>query len=179
MPEPVRPGPAEQLAGHQARHQRTAGQGEVRVGPFVVRRFQAGRPLAVRGHRVDLTADRDLPTSIADLAEFGVAYVYFAMQRPALFRLMFGNPCNDADDERVQSADALHELLGQALTNVAPGSDTTALANAGWSLAHGLAFLHLDGKLSADSPEEIAQRVRSAFLAIMTVNDKPKSPRRA
>lgn len=138
--------------------------------------------LAVQGFgdlKHDLTADRDLPTSIADLAEFGVAYVDFAMQRPALFRLMFGNPCNDADDERVQSADALHELLGQALTNVAPGSDTTALANAGWSLAHGLAFLHLDGKLSADSPEEIAQRVRSAFLAIMTVNDKPKSPRRA
>ena len=26
MPEPVRPGPAEQLAGHQARHQRAAGQ---------------------------------------------------------------------------------------------------------------------------------------------------------
>lgn len=138
--------------------------------------------LAVQGFsdlKHDLTAGRDLPASIADLAEFGVTYVDFAMRRPALFRLMFGNPCDDADDERVKAADALHELLGQALANVAPESDTTALACAGWSLAHGLAFLHLDGKLPADSPAEIADRVRSAFLAITTVQGKPKKPRRA
>ncbi|MHA6804711.1 TetR/AcrR family transcriptional regulator [Salinifilum ghardaiensis] len=137
--------------------------------------------LAVQGFsdlKHDLTDGRDLPTSLSDLAEFGVTYVDFAMRRPALFRLMFGNPCDDSDDERVQAADALHELLGQALANVAPESDTTALACAGWSLAHGLAFLHLDGKLSADSPEEIADRVRSAFLAITTVQGKPKKPRR-
>ena len=137
--------------------------------------------LAVQGFsdlKHDLTAGRDLPTSIADLAEFGVTYVDFAMRRPALFRLMFGNPCDDSDDERVKAADAVHELLGQALANVAPESDTTALACAGWSLAHGLAFLHLDGKLSADSPEDVADRVRSAFLAITTVQGKPKKPRR-
>jgi AcrR family transcriptional regulator len=134
--------------------------------------------LAVQGFsdlKYELTDGRDLPTSIADLAEFGVTYVDFAMRRPALFRLMFGNPCDDSDDERVQAADAVHELLARALANVAPESDITALANAGWSLAHGLAFLHLDGKLTADSPEEIADRVRSAFLAIMTVQGKPKS----
>lgn len=138
--------------------------------------------LAVQGFgdlKHDLTAERDLPTSVADLAEFGVAYVDFAMRRPALFRLMFGNPCDDSDDERVQAADALHELLAQALANVAPESDTTALACAGWSLAHGLAFLHLDGKLPAGSPEEIANRVRSAFLAITTFQGGPRTKRRA
>lgn len=137
--------------------------------------------LAVQGFgdlKHDLTDGRDLPTSIADLAEFGVTYVDFAMRRPALFRLMFGNPCDNTDDERVNAADELHELLAQALANVTSESDTTALANAGWSLAHGLAFLHLDGKLSADSPEEIAERVRSAFLAIMTTQGKAKSRRR-
>ncbi|GAB3680141.1 TetR/AcrR family transcriptional regulator [Saccharopolyspora tripterygii] len=132
--------------------------------------------LAVQGFgdlEHDLTADRDLPTSTADLAEFGVAYVDFALRRPALFRLMFGKPCDGSDDERVRAADALHELLAQALANVAPQSDTTALACAGWSLAHGLASLHLDGKLPADSPEEVPERVRSAFLAITTVQDTP------
>lgn len=131
--------------------------------------------LAVQGFRDlehDLTVGRDLPTSTADLAEFGVTYVDFAMRRPALFRLMFGNPC-DGSDERVQAADALHDLLAQALANVAPESDTTGLACAGWSLAHGLAFLHLDGKLPADSPEDVAERVRSAFLAITTARGKP------
>lgn len=89
---------------------------------------------------------------------------------------MFGNPCDNSDDERVRAADALHELLEQALTNVAPASDTTALACAGWSLAHGLAFPHLDGKLPADSPEEVADRVRSAFRAM---TDLPQSGHRA
>lgn len=134
--------------------------------------------LAVEGFRDlkhNLTAGRDLPSSIADLAEFGVAYVDFAMRRPALFRLMFGKPCDDSDDERVQAADELHELLTHALESVAPGSDATALACAGWGLAHGLACLHLDGKLSADSPGEVAARVRSAFLSIETVHDDPES----
>ncbi len=138
--------------------------------------------LAVEGFRDlkhDLTAGRDLPTSIADLAEFGVAYVDFAMRRPALFRLMFGNPCDDCNDERVQAADELNELLTQALANVAPGSDATALACAGWGLAHGLACLHLDGKLSADSSDEVAARVRSAFLAIVAVHDGPDIRSRA
>lgn len=137
--------------------------------------------LAVQGFgdlKHDLTAGRELPTSIADLAEFGVAYVDFAMRRPALFRLMFGNPCDDSDDDRVKAADEVHELLAQALAGVAPESDTTALACAGWGLAHGLAFLHLDGKLSANSPEEVAERVRSAFLAAMTLQGTPKKRRR-
>jgi AcrR family transcriptional regulator len=138
--------------------------------------------LAVEGFRDlrrDLTTGRDLPTSIADLAEFGVAYVDFALRRPALFRLMFGNPCDDSDDERVQAADQLHTLLGQALANVAPGADADALACSGWSLAHGLACLHLDGKLPADSSEDVAARVRSAFLAIASVHDNPGTRRRA
>ncbi|WP_406691166.1 TetR/AcrR family transcriptional regulator [Saccharopolyspora sp. ID03-671] len=138
--------------------------------------------LAVKGFsdlKHDLTDGHDLPTSIADLAEFGVTYVDFALRRPALFRLMFGNPCDDSNDERVKAADALHELLGQALAHVAPEADTTALACAGWSLAHGLAFLHLDGKLPADSPEAVADRVRSAFLAITTIQDGSEKRRRS
>ncbi|MGV9541595.1 TetR/AcrR family transcriptional regulator [Nocardia beijingensis] len=128
--------------------------------------------LAVEGFR-DLLADlgegRNPPASLADLAEFAVAYVAFALRRPALFRVMFGKPCDDADDERVKAADALHELLADALDQVFPEADASALASGGWGLAHGLACLHLDGKLQATSGEEVAERVRGAFLAIASV----------
>ncbi|QNS02223.1 TetR/AcrR family transcriptional regulator [Streptomyces xanthii] len=129
--------------------------------------------LAVEGFR-DLLADlgdgHDLPTSISDLAEFAVAYVAFALRRPALFRVMFGKPCDDADDARVKAAGDLHELLADALDRVTPEADASALASAGWGLAHGLACLHLDGKLRAASDEDVADQVRSAFLAITSIS---------
>ncbi|TCJ95731.1 TetR/AcrR family transcriptional regulator [Nocardia alba] len=128
--------------------------------------------LAVEGFR-DLQANlgegRNPPASLQDLAEFAVTYVAFALRRPALFRVMFGKPCDDADDERVKAADALHELLADALDRVFPEADASALASAGWGLAHGLACLYLDGKLHAVSDEEVAERVRSAFVAIGSV----------
>ena len=128
--------------------------------------------LAVEGFRdllADLSEGRNPPASLQDLAEFAVAYVAFALRRPALFRVMFGKPCDDANDERVKAADALHELLADALDQVFPESDAAALASAGWGLAHGLACLYLDGKLQAASSEEVAERVRSAFLSITSV----------
>ncbi|AFU03630.1 TetR/AcrR family transcriptional regulator [Nocardia brasiliensis] len=128
--------------------------------------------LAVEGFRAllaDLSEGRNPPASLADLAEFAVTYVAFALRRPALFRVMFGKPCDDADDERVRAADALHELLAAALDQVSPQADASALASAGWGLAHGLACLYLDGKLHATSTEEVAERVRGAFLAIASV----------
>ncbi|WP_267715806.1 TetR/AcrR family transcriptional regulator [Streptomyces sp. CoH17] len=128
--------------------------------------------LAVEGFRELLAIlgdGRDLPASPPDLAEFAVTYVAFALRRPALFRVMFGKACNDADDERVKAADALHDLLAGALDHVFPDADASALASAGWGLAHGLACLYLDGKLQAASGEEVTERVRSAFLAITSV----------
>ncbi len=50
--------------------------------------------------------------------------------------------------------------------NVFPDADPDALASAGWAMAHGMAYLHMDGKLAARSPEEVADRVRTAFSAI-------------
>lgn len=98
-------------------------------------------------------------------AEFAVAYVRFAMSRPALFQLMFGRPCNDQDDERVRAASALHEYLDTAIAEALPTSAPAGAATAGWALAHGLAFLHLDGKLPNADPAEIDGRVRETFRA--------------
>jgi AcrR family transcriptional regulator len=124
----------------------------------------------LRDLKADLTVGRALPLSVADLAEFGVAYVSFALRRPALFRLMFGNECDDANDQRVRAAAELHELLAVVVAG--------ALATAGWALAHGLAFLHLDGKLPATTPEEVAARVRSSFEAIFSARPPSDTPAR-
>jgi AcrR family transcriptional regulator len=127
--------------------------------------------LAVEGMRdlkADLTDGRSAPSSVSDLAELGVAYVNFALRRPAMFRLMFGNECHNANDDRARAAAELHELLAAVMANVFPGADPDALASAGWALAHGLACLHLDGKFAATTPDEVATRVRSSFEAIFS-----------
>jgi AcrR family transcriptional regulator len=125
--------------------------------------------LAAQGLRdltADLASDGALPTTPEDLADLAVAYVEFALRRPALFRVMFGNACDEGSEERVQAAAAIHDLLRAAASNVLPDADPDALACAGWAMAHGMAYLHMDGKLAAHSPEEVADRVRTAFSAI-------------
>lgn len=129
--------------------------------------------LAVHGLRElmsDLTADRPAPVSAAEVGEFAVSYVRFALRRPALFRLMFGRECDDQDAERVRAADALHDYLAAVMAEVFPQSDPVALATAGWSLAHGLAFLHLDGKLAGTDQEAVDERVRSTFAAVFPLS---------
>lgn len=108
------------------------------------------------------------PSDPADLAEFGVIYVRFALAHPARFKVMFGRECDDRDDERVRAARDLNDLLTSAVAEVFPDSDAPALATAAWALAHGLAFLHLDGKLDNHDPTTIDARVRTSFAAILT-----------
>jgi len=103
------------------------------------------------------------------LAELGIAYVDFALRRPAVFRLMFGNECDTADSDRVRASQDLHAVLGDVLARLFPGPDRAALATALWGLAHGLAFLHLDGKYRPEPAEEVAERVRAAVAAILAV----------
>ncbi|MFB7718753.1 MULTISPECIES: TetR/AcrR family transcriptional regulator [unclassified Nocardia] len=123
----------------------------------------------LRDLKADLISGGELPTSTTDLGELAVTYVEFALRRPALFRLMFGNACDTSDEDRVQAAAEIHDLLKLAMTHVFPDGGSEALASAGWALAHGLAFLHLDGKLTAQSSTEVADHVRAAFAAILAV----------
>jgi AcrR family transcriptional regulator len=132
--------------------------------------------LAAAGLRdllADLTASGVTPTTVSDLAEFGVVYVHFALRRPALFKLMFGNAWDDENPQRIQAAADLHALLGDAMAQVFPGQEAESLAAGGWALAHGLAFLHLDGKLTATSGDEVDARVRAAFHAVLSAQARP------
>ncbi|MBB3665257.1 AcrR family transcriptional regulator [Prauserella sediminis] len=104
------------------------------------------------------------------LSELGVTYVNFALRRPAVFRLMFGNECDEADSDRVQASQALHALLNDVLDLLFPGQASPELATALWSLAHGLAFLHLDGKYRPEPADEVAARIRASVAAILDLN---------
>lgn len=117
--------------------------------------------------KADLVGERGIPETATELVEFAVMYVDFALRRPALFRLMFGNECSGGDAALIDAADELRGLLLLALANVFPGSDRDALATACWALVHGLAFLCLTGKLERADPELVATRVRASFVAVL------------
>ncbi|WP_285725895.1 TetR/AcrR family transcriptional regulator [Psychromicrobium xiongbiense] len=111
------------------------------------------------------------PAAMA-IAELGVTYVAFALRHPAVFRLMFGNECDAADSERVQASSELHRVLDGAIERFFPDlpvAEVPSLSTALWSMAHGLAFLHLDGKLRPDSAADVADRARAAVAAVFAV----------
>lgn len=82
--------------------------------------------------------------------ETGRAYVRFALAHPSLFRLVFahGDPAHLTSDK----ADPASRLLHDATLELTKGDAAAAerLALQAWSLAHGIAMLMLDSRLSAD-----------------------------
>ena len=114
------------------------------------------------------------PTSLEsaapeDFAQLAVSYVRFALDRPALFRLMFGTPCTTSEDARAVAAAELGGFVLAHVRQAFPQADAEALATASWSLVHGLAFLHLDGKFPSADAEEVEARVTAAITAILTL----------
>ena len=117
-----------------------------------------------------LAAAHPAPSTPDDLAAVAVAYVQFALRRPALFRVMFGEPCDRDSAERVAATEAISAYVGAIVRQAFPGADHDALATAAWALVHGLAFLHLDGKLDASDLAAVAARVTAAVHAMLTAS---------
>ena len=117
-----------------------------------------------------LAAAHPAPSTPEQLASVGVAYVQFALEQPALFRMMFGEPCDRDNDERVAATAAVSLYLREIVARCFPQADAEALAPAIWALVHGLAFLHLDGKLDASSADVVADRVRAAVHAMLAAS---------
>jgi AcrR family transcriptional regulator len=115
-----------------------------------------------------LRAAHPSPSTSEQLASVAVAYVQFAIDRPALFRIMFSEPCDRDNDDRVAATAAVSLYLRGIVERAFPQADAEALATAIWALVHGLAFLHLDGKLDASSPTVVAARVSAAIEAMLT-----------
>ncbi|GAB3204633.1 TetR/AcrR family transcriptional regulator [Nocardia tengchongensis] len=129
------------------------------------------RDLAAR-----LAAAHPAPVTAEDLATIAIAYVQFALERPGLFRVMFAEPCDPTSPERVAATEAIHEYVKNIVQQAFPASDPESMAIAVWSLVHGLAFLHLDGKLDAISADDVADRVRGAVYAVLGVSNQGPTP---
>ena len=118
-----------------------------------------------------LAAAHPSPSTPDDLAAVAVAYVRFAIEHPALFRVMFGEPCDRDNDERVAATAAVSEYVGAIVRQSFPEADEEAMSVAVWGLVHGLAFLHLDGKLDASSSAVVSARVRAAVHAVLAASN--------
>jgi len=107
------------------------------------------------------------PSTPQQLAAVAVAYVQFALERPALFRIMFAEPCDRDHDERAEATEAVTLYVRAIVERAFPPADPDALATAIWALVHGLAFLFLDQKLDASTPSAVTDRVTAAIQAIL------------
>ncbi|MFD6294077.1 TetR/AcrR family transcriptional regulator [Streptomyces sp. NPDC060235] len=127
--------------------------------------------VAAEGYRelaTNLATAHPSPTTADDLAAVAVAYVQFALDHPALFRAMFAEPCDPTSQERVAATAVISEYVRNIVRGAFPHADADALATTVWALVHGLAFLHLDGKLDTATPEIVERQVRTAVTALFT-----------
>ena len=115
----------------------------------------------------DLAAACPEPQTVDDLATIAYAYVEFALRRPGLFRVLFAEGCDPTSPDRVAAVAAIHDYLGSIVARVLPSDTPEPLALASWALVHGLAFLHLDGKLDSSDDATVEATVRNAVLATL------------
>lgn len=87
----------------------------------------------------------------------GVAYVLFAWEEPALFRLMFGAAQPPDFPELHRVADEAYAVLAGRVAATVDEGDREDLALAAWSVVHGLACLLVDGQVIARDREEVAR----------------------
>ncbi len=86
------------------------------------------------------------PDPVSQMLAAGLGYIDFALERPALFRLIFTSDRIDRGDANLATAGqaSYQHLVDQ--TTVLGGSDTDAAA--AWALAHGLSDLITSGRLA-------------------------------
>ncbi|KQU53098.1 hypothetical protein ASG67_09675 [Sphingomonas sp. Leaf339] len=104
-------------------------------------------------------ADRSAADKDGALIAQGVAYVAFAGDHSALFRLMFANP-SIATLAPNCDTDAYSVLANRVASMVVHDAETAALAR--WSIVHGLAMLMLDARIPSGS--ERAETVLTLFV---------------
>ena len=90
----------------------------------------------------------------------GIAYVKFAVDRPGMFRLMFGPAVADRSRspellEAVARSTRLFEGGLKSSRHVTPGDRVAALR--AWATVHGLATLAIDGMLPGYDAVALAQ----------------------
>lgn len=113
------------------------------------------------------------PEPLAALAATGLAYVRFAADRPALYRLMFSPACDKASfPELMDAGHASLAVLERAVRDARPhlGLAEEAVARvalSGWALTHGLAALYVDGLLADACPAEALDALAHGMIATL------------
>ena len=115
--------------------------------------------MASQGYRMLADAQKQAAMSCAHPVEMfmrsGCAYVDFARQHPALFRLMFshfkvGSHSDEMKESGLLAYDGLRQGVAAAL-KLDPESDAVTIpAIHSWCLVHGLSMLILDGQLDEE-----------------------------
>ena len=111
--------------------------------------------------------DNDLEARLLRVSQ---AYVDCARAHPERFRLMFG-PLLARKDQYPALKDAAQRAFGFVLSAAHAHDKThgTSLALAGWSLAHGLSHLMIDGAfeglpMKKQNPDTLARRLSERML---------------
>lgn len=113
-------------------------------------------------------ADEAAPAGQALVAQ-AIAYVRYAGENPALFRLMFGPKRLGTHPDLTAAGEAAYAVLATRVAAETPtDADRDARAVGCWSMVHGLASLFLDGRISDKMPapdDDVTRRVAEAMLA--------------
>lgn len=139
--------------------------------------------LAVRGFRRFVeTQHRAMAQAPAEpraqLSASGLGYVQFAIENPALFRLIFSSNRPDFADPHLNSAafdgyDLLVRLVRQSTgTDARQSREGQRNVEAAWAMAHGLADLLIAGRLKGLAALPAAQR----DAAICNIIDRSITP---
>jgi AcrR family transcriptional regulator len=102
----------------------------------------------------------------------GCAYVRFARQNPALFRLMFGrfiieHRSEELEYESRQAFAGLTASVAATLGLPEDSADISGAVNASWAVVHGFSHLILDGQMHGSDAEldEIVEAALGHWLA--------------
>lgn len=135
--------------------------------------------LAAEGYRQLLAAQAlregaAAPDPASQLVAAGLGYVDFAMQRPALFRLIWGSLRPDFDDPDLgQAARAAYQHLVDQVA--AAGGRSVADESAAWAITHGLADLLSAGRMRSVGAFDPASRDAVIARMIRRVLPQPSS----
>ena len=145
--------------------------------------------LAARGFLRFIQRQRDFrmraaPARRAQLEASGLGYVVFALENPAIFRLMFASDRPDFDDPDLQQVaesafDELVEHVRQVTKDQgSPKKDGAMMLDvaATWAIAHGLADLMASGRLKTLG--SLSAKTRDRRILEMMARAIPARPQR-
>ena len=107
----------------------------------------------------------------------GKQYIYFAMQNPMLFRLMYGRFVVSHNDESLKSFAnlAYHSIryaAAAALDIDVNSQIAKSISIKGWSVVHGLSHLLIDGQFDHLSSDEIEDMINGVLInSLHTLSD--------